>query len=676
MQKYHGVQVRTKESSWEEESFQAAFNNLFTQEEIPGGTQIRTYLWSPRKRNLLFVLKGTQKCQLWINNQKLFNKQPVIPGAGFLEVPSGFFQITVKYQKEEHQEGEPLKIPELRWSNDFVSSTRVLKEDTYLQEISAQKILWEHLGRAAGIIFRLDLFLIGLYLVYRSFRAGPDQNQQHQVNWPSVALFSLMFLLCLIGYRYQMEEAIHPDERLVDGMIQQVESGSLELKQFWYTTGYVYLCAALEEVVSWIVHSELPLHMIQHAVSVLASILSCLVVYFIGRELFSKTVALLAAALFGFSFLPVYLAHFGIIEPFLVFLFLSALLSIIQLQKRWNKMSFAKAGLLAGLVIGTKQTGFIIFIPFLVGMLWLFKRKVLNKFGITEMATYLLSAFTGYFLLAPYTIIRFGKFYDYQMKQLLKLEGTTNVRFFASTAYSSFGSIGVLIQNLIDGVGLPLLIAAIFGAILLFRKSLFAATILIPISVIYFVITAEVAVVPFHYALLLCPLLALCAAYAIEFVSGFAGHYRGPVMAGLTIGLLISSALKIWSFERVLQGEDTRRVAATWCYKNLPPGVRIDFELFGPRFLIPMFDSTTVPPFKRKPWPVYYLKRLPQYYVEDSITSEIFESPDPKSFPVEKEWLRAIRKKSQLVFEKKGDGHWLLNPAIRIYKIPEAETNH
>jgi hypothetical protein len=228
-----------------------------------------------------------------------------------------------------------------------------------------------------------------------------------------------------------------------------------------------------------------------------------------------------------------------------------------------------------------------------------------------------------------------------------------------------------LIQNLEDGLGYPFLIVAVVGMIWLCWKSRFAALVLVPLTVIYFIVSACAAVVPYHYALLLCPFLAIFGAYAITSVASYRPQFSGWITPMLVLLVLAVPLIRVFTLEKLLQGVDTRRQAEVWCYKNLPAGSRIDYELFGPRLLVPMFDSTTVPVFKRPRWKRYYLMRSPQYYIEDSLSSDLFASPDPKSFPFEREWLQIIHQSGVLVKEFKGEQRWLLNPHIKIYRIPQ-----
>lgn len=652
--------------TWMEASFKDAFETLTAQSKRHR-LQISSYIWSPKTRPALFVLRGSPRWQVFLNETKLFNKQLVIPGGSSTELRKGFSRILLRYQ-----EGIPAKLPEIRWSTDFVNSHVIQDMDSYLAPVDPGQVRIERMGVGAGIFARLNIIALLLYLLLRRPASRLRVAlQQHPYAWLFFGLFLAMAVLRFAGFRYQMEEAMHPDERLVDSMIVQVHATGLELKQFWYTTGFIYMSAGLETLNAWILGDPAPPHSAQRFVSAIASVGTCFLVLLLGWTLISEKVGVLAAILFGFSFMPVYLAHFGIIEPFLVFLFLAALLLIVRLDKKHDVLSFAVAGLMSGFVVATKQTGLFIAIPLAVIFFMLVRRKALKKLGVAELSTFLGSAFAGYFLLAPYTILRFSKFYDYQVEQLMKLQGETSVRFFLSGTEMGKSSFAILLQNLEDGLGYPILIVAVIGMLWMCWKKRFAALVLVPLSVIYFIVSGKAAVVPYHYALLLCPFVALFSAYALGSLVYHRIQYSGRIIAMLVALILIIPLNRVFALERLLQGVDTRRQAEEWCYKNLPAGSRIDYELFGPRLLIPMFDSTTVPVFKRPKWKRYYMIRSPQYYIEDSLSWDLFASPDPKAFPFEREWLQTIRQSGVLIKEFKGERRWLFNPDVRIYRIPQ-----
>jgi hypothetical protein len=117
----------------------------------------------------------------------------------------------------------------------------------------------------------------------------------------------------------------------------------------------------------------------------------------------------------------------------------------------------------------------------------------------------------------------------------------------------------------------------------------------------------------------------------------------------------------------LLHQTDTRRQAEQWCYKNLAASSRIDYDFFGPRFLIPAFESQRVKLFSRPGWNEYSQKRGPQFYIQDEITKAIFLS-HPETFPTEVQWYKAVSE-GKLIKQFHGEKFYLLNPQINIYDV-------
>ena len=451
-----------------------------------------------------------------------------------------------------------------------------------------------------------------------------------------VSLAALRFY----GFSYQMPEGVHPDERMIEGMVHDVRSHGLDPQQFWYTTGFIYVTAALGELFRWVMGYGPMEHYMQRLVSCLASAFSCLLVYLIALRFFNRQIAMISMVVFGMLFMPVYLAHFGIIEPFMVLLFLAAFYTTLQVHDSPSFLSFAKAGLLAGLAVATKQTAALIVVPFVIVWIHLAATKKIQQNGIKQLAVYGIAFAAGIFILAPYAILDFSRFMEFQNRQMENLSGLSRKRLYF-TGNESFASFGVLLDNILDGVGFPILLASVAGLFLAFKKAKFAAVLIGSVVLAYIIVSGSIATMPYHYALLLCPFIAILASFAISFLN------RWKVFSGWrivlpTFLLLAIPAYHIFSLERALSGIDTRRQAEDWCYQNLPGSSRIDFETFGPRFLIPSFESVAVPMFTRQRWQRHIRLRNPQYYIEDSLTSETFLRGGQKKFPRQNEWLKWI----------------------------------
>lgn len=254
------------------------------------------------------------------------------------------------------------------------------------------------------------------------------------------------------------------------------------------------------------------------------------------------------------------------------------------------------------------------------------------------------------------------------MMQLHSLEGGTSTHLFFLREDLKFGA--VALEGLQTALGYPFMIAAAIGGIVIWKKWPKSGWLLVPVTFVYSLITCSSVTMPEHYILLLCPLMALLASTAIVSIPVPKHSFQILTFAALIFLLLYSPVKEVIHLQHLLHGTDTRRQASEWCYKNLPPSARIDREIFGPKFLIPMFDSNEIRLFKRPNWERYYSDRAPQYLVLDSLTWDMFLH-SKKDFPVEAGWTQFLSTKGQLLKEFRGEKFRLFNPDIRIYKIPQ-----
>jgi hypothetical protein len=169
---YHGVEVRADHHTWQERSFQGAFESIALQSE-PHRIQISSYISNPEKRTVLFLMRGTQRWNVILNETKLFNKQLVIPGGRPTDLPKGFSRILLRYQ-----EGVPTKLPEIRWSTDFVNSHVISDQDSYLAPVDNSQVRIEKIGIAAGILARFNMILLPAYLLFRRLASRLHETLQ------------------------------------------------------------------------------------------------------------------------------------------------------------------------------------------------------------------------------------------------------------------------------------------------------------------------------------------------------------------------------------------------------------------------------------------------------------------------------------------------------------------
>ncbi|MFH0921223.1 MAG: glycosyltransferase family 39 protein [Fibrobacterota bacterium] len=114
-------------------------------------------------------------------------------------------------------------------------------------------------------------------------------------------------------------------------------------------------------------------------VSILTGILTCLVLYFTGKRLFSRRTGLWAALVFAVLNFSIHYSRSALVESNLLFLISLTVLALAYWPRYWV---VCLTGLLAGWTFSTNQkAGFILFLPFLLESLRWLRREPRGPVG-------------------------------------------------------------------------------------------------------------------------------------------------------------------------------------------------------------------------------------------------------------------------------------------------------
>src|SRR5262249_3675712 len=273
----------------------------------------------------------------------------------------------------------------------------------------------------------------------------------------------------------------------------------------------------------------------------------------------------------------------------------------------------------------------------------------------------------GYLLLSPYTILDFREFLAYQTWQEHSQEGLTSKQLFFVENKSQFQSFLMILDYLIDGMGYPIVIFAGLGVLVLLWTSHKNALLILSLTFAYFTIVGLSRAAPYHYALLLCPFVALLASLAFLAASSKISR-RGYAVLILGGVLLAPPLYDVIRLNKVEAGTDTRKIAESWCNRNLPPGSRVDYEVFGPRLLLPILNPVRLSLMHRDPWELDPNEIEGHYYIYDSDTADIFDGL-PEDFPVETEWFQMLKKSCPVVKDFHGNSYRMYDPDLAIYEL-------
>jgi Dolichyl-phosphate-mannose-protein mannosyltransferase len=661
----HGVTVSTGGKTWDEPTVDDAFDSLAKTKQV--NANITGYVWIRGKPGY-FLLKGIGRRQFFLDGKEVLELRRQPYGIQNDPVTPGLHRFRITCSPVNFGEAEYFV-----WTEDYTDSNPIPSWDLYKHSIGTGPRYVDLVARWLGILARLNLTIliafilfVGLRNLFQKTGLIEPSNDGPAQSWVWITLFSLMLLVRLWGIGYQLPEGFHPDERMVDNLVGPFETGDLHPHQFFWSPGYCYLVAFLETIFQWIWKFDPTKHLIARTLSAVFSALSCWVLFSITTKLFNRTTAYWAAIFLGLTLMPVELGQEGIVEPSMVFFFLLAFRVLLELDWKIGKAGFALAGCVAGLAIGIKQTAAVLFIPAAVLFVPMLLQKPRGP-NLAKVACWGAGCVAGFLLLSPYTILDYKTFLVYQTWQEHSQEGLTSKELFFVENKSSLQSFAMILDYLFDGMGYPIVIFAGLGSLILLWKSQRSALLILPLTFAYLTIVGLSRAAPYHYALLLCPLVALLASLALVAVSSTISKREYAVLI-LGALLLVSPLYNVLWLDRIEAGTDTRKIAESWCNRNLPPGSRVDYEVFGPRLLLPILNPVRLSLMHRDPWDPDPNEIEGHYYIYDSDTADIFEGL-PQDFPVETEWFQMLKKTCPVIKEFHGNPYRMYNPGLAIYEL-------
>jgi hypothetical protein len=309
---------------------------------------------------------------------------------------------------------------------------------------------------------------------------------------------------------------------------------------------------------------------IARAVSAVAGTVAVGLLAWAGARLFDRRVGLIAAALLAVAFLPVHYSHLALNDvPTLAPLCL-ALVGIAGVLREGRTVDFALAGAGLGLACATKYTAGIVLVPLLAAVALSGGRRHVRELAIAGVVA------LGAFVIAnPYALFDFGAFMD-------------GLRAQSSASNDGGGKLGLTdrhgityyLSTLTWGFGWLPALAALAGAVLLWRRDRRAAAILVPAPLLFLLFMGIQDRFFARWLLPVYPLLCLLAAWAVVELARRSGRrWVLPVAAVLLCaqGLVVSI-----HNDRVLARDDTRKLARDWMVDNIPEGSKIVVEPIAP----------------------------------------------------------------------------------------------
>lgn len=377
----------------------------------------------------------------------------------------------------------------------------------------------------------------------------------------------------------------HPDESRVAGTAVGFLSGSLHPGFFNYPTLFLYATGLLDwgwcaarvatggfdsvEVcaASW-PSAWKPFFLTARIISAVSGTATVALVFFLGRRLFGTAAGLASALLLATAFLHVRDSHFGVTDVAMTSLVVASLRLLVRAHDAPSAAGFAVAGLVAGLATSTKYNGAFLALPAVVsGVLAWRERRPLAGARVLLFGSMMA---IGFFAGTPYAALDFERFWTDASAEAEHLEIGHGI-------HVGVGWRHHLLVTLRYGLTLPLLGAALAGALLVAWRDPRRAALLLAFPLVYYAVAGSGHTVFARYMVPIVPFACLTAGYTIGQLHRALARRQpaGPaaVLAlAAAIGLAAPGAYKSAHLGRLLARTDSRVLAADWLRARVAPG--------------------------------------------------------------------------------------------------------
>src|SRR3954453_19867760 len=382
-----------------------------------------------------------------------------------------------------------------------------------------------------------------------------------------------------LPFVYNVDEGSHFTARAV-GML----GGDWNPHYFQNPSAFTYLARfALQlrfgqAAIDYFKRDPTSIYVTTRAVAALLCAVGVVAIFWAGRKLWDHAVAVGAAALLTFAFLPVTYSRIAVTD---VGVLAAVALSIAGSVRAWEDGRlrwWLLAGAGAGVAIGFKYTAGVLLLPLAIAAIAAIVRG--GRTALPRVALgaglALLACVAAFFVTNPYFFFEFSDAHRQPAAQ--------------ATTAGDFGKVGqnttglpYYLGSLTWGIGWFGAIAALAGAVLELRRDVVRGLILVAFPIALLVYLSLQARFFSRWLLPAYPVLILLAASAIVQAAGWL-RARSPrlafrLVAGLlTVAAVAQGALADVRSTQVLGREDTRQVARQWLVDHYPSSLRVVIE--------------------------------------------------------------------------------------------------
>ncbi|HSO97959.1 MAG TPA: glycosyltransferase family 39 protein [Solirubrobacteraceae bacterium] len=384
-----------------------------------------------------------------------------------------------------------------------------------------------------------------------------------------------------LPYSYNIDEATHFVPRAVSFF-----SHDLNPHYFLNPPAYSYLLGIVFEL--WFgsgdavarVYASDPssLFVLARVLAALLGTAAVWLTYLAGRRLWGREAALLAAAILGLAFLPVFYSHLALNDaPTLAPVALSLWgIAGVAREGRWRDYLVAGAGI--GLAAATKYTGGITAVCLLGAWAGAAAAGGYRR-ALLRLAGALGAGLVAFVLADPYAVLDWHAFTGGISFQAALAGGQDP----AKIGTGPGSGVEYYVWSFTWGLGWGPSLAALGGALLLLaRRRVVMALVLLPAPLLFIAFMGSQQRFFGRWLMPLFPLVALLAGWAaVELGRWSVTRLRLPrTVAAGAIGMLMlaPSLVSVVHDDRVLARPDTRNLTRAWMVTHVPAGEKIVIE--------------------------------------------------------------------------------------------------
>ena len=303
--------------------------------------------------------------------------------------------------------------------------------------------------------------------------------------------------------------------------------------------------------------------------------------YLAGERFFNRTVALLGAAIFGLAFLPVFYSHLALNDVPTLAPVALALYGTAGVLRNGSRRDYVLAGVGIGLAAATKYTGGIMAVCLVAAAVGdgaggtpLTALTTLRRLGLA-----LACAVLAFIAANPYAVLDFTAFHAGLTTQQ-SLAGGSDPEKLGTTAASGTA---FYLWTLTWGLGWAPSLAAAGGSVLLVvRRRLALALVLLPAPIAFIVFMGDQQRYFARWLMPIFPIIALLGAYAVvELLRWLIRARRMPVLLAVAVATIVMLAQSLTSVvhnDLVLSRADTRNLTRQWMVDHVPAGAKVVVE--------------------------------------------------------------------------------------------------